>query len=101
MDKLTHVLEAQGLTPREIEVAKLVTEGFSNKEIAKDLDVALVTVKFHLQNIFKKMEFKSRVQLVVFCLPFVVAPNSTPMPEVNENNWINKDEEESKIRIIE
>lgn len=98
MNKLERVLDSQGLTPREIEVCQLVSEGMSNQEVADDLKVALVTVKFHLQNIFKKMEIKSRAQLIVYCLPFVVAPSKVKAPPVNENNWINRDVEEVKPR---
>ncbi len=98
MNKLESVLDSQGLTPREMEVCQLVTEGMSNQEIADDLGVALVTVKFHLQNIFKKMEIKSRAQLIVFCLPFVVSPDENDIPPVNEKNWINREVEEIKPR---
>jgi len=66
---LRDVLIQKGLSNRESEVAELVTKGLSNKEVANQLLVAEKTVKFHLTNIYKKMNVKSRGQLIVWCLP--------------------------------
>lgn len=54
------------LTPREVEVAKHVLEGKSNKEIAKDLFVTEGTVKNYVSRILEKLEFKSRTELIVW-----------------------------------
>lgn len=66
---LRDVLIQKGLSNREAEVAELVTKGLSNKEVASQLFVTEKTVKFHLTNIYKKMNVKSRAQLIVWCLP--------------------------------
>ncbi len=66
---LKDVLIREGLSNREAEVAELVTQGLSNKEVANRLFVTEKTVKFHLTNIYKKMNVKSRAQLIVWCLP--------------------------------
>lgn len=66
---LKDVLIKEGLSNREAEVAELVTQGLSNKEVANRLFVTEKTVKFHLTNIYKKMNVKSRAQLIVWCLP--------------------------------
>jgi len=66
---LREVLIKEGLSNREAEVAELVTQGLSNKEVAARLFVTEKTVKFHLTNIYKKMNVKSRAQLIVWCLP--------------------------------
>ena len=66
---LRDVLIQKGLSNRESEVACLVTKGLSNKEVANQLFVTEKTVKFHLTNIYKKMNVKSRAQLIVWCLP--------------------------------
>jgi len=66
---LRDVLIQKGLSNREAEVAELVTQGLSNKEVANQLFVTEKTVKFHLTNIYKKMSVKSRAQLIVWCLP--------------------------------
>jgi len=53
------------LSPKEQEVAKYVAQGYSNKEIAKELDVQLITVKKHLSSIFEKLGIKDRVSLAI------------------------------------
>jgi DNA-binding CsgD family transcriptional regulator len=60
----TDTLESNtSLTIRERELADLVSQGFSNQEIAAQLVISLSTVKSHLQNIFKKMDVTSRTEL--------------------------------------
>jgi DNA-binding CsgD family transcriptional regulator len=53
-----------GLSPRELEVAKLVAEGLTNLQIADRLVVSLRTVETHLTHIFAKLEVSSRVGVV-------------------------------------
>jgi DNA-binding NarL/FixJ family response regulator len=50
------------LTPRETDVLRAATRGLSNKEIARELELAEVTVKFHLSAIFRKMNARSRTE---------------------------------------
>jgi len=50
------------LTPRESDVLRAVTRGLSNKEIARELDLAEVTIKLHLSAIFRKMGVRSRTE---------------------------------------
>jgi LuxR family maltose regulon positive regulatory protein len=50
------------LTRREIEILPLLAKGLSNKEIAARLRIAPVTVKTHLQNIYKKLNSKNRIE---------------------------------------
>lgn len=52
------------LTARERDVALLVSEGFTNEQIATRLCVSLSTVKSHLQNIFAKEHVANRTALV-------------------------------------
>lgn len=56
------------LTKREKEIAKLVTEGFNNTEIAQKLYVSRHTIKAELSNIYEKLQIKNRVQLAIFCM---------------------------------
>lgn len=51
------------LTQREKEIAQQVLAGHSNKEIAENLAIGLVTVKGHVSNIFNKLGIKRRAQL--------------------------------------
>jgi DNA-binding NarL/FixJ family response regulator len=53
------------LTPREIEVLRLVAEGQTNQQIAKNLFISVSTVKRHLQRINAKLEVCDRVQVAV------------------------------------
>tara|TARA_R110002049_G_scaffold24302_4_gene86299 strand:- start:3840 stop:6623 length:2784 start_codon:yes stop_codon:yes gene_type:complete len=53
-----------GLTPRELELLVLVSEGHSNKMIAGDLIISVGTVKWHLKNIFLKLGVSSRTQAI-------------------------------------
>jgi DNA-binding NarL/FixJ family response regulator len=52
------------LSERELEVLQLLATGRSNREIAAELYVATGTVKAHLNNIFRKLEARSRLQAV-------------------------------------
>ncbi len=53
------------LNSREKEVCALVVQGLSNQEIGKKLFITEKTVKFHLTNIYEKLELKSRAQLII------------------------------------
>jgi len=55
-------IEAVGLTPREREILQLVSEGNTNGDVAKILWVTEQTVKFHLANIFRKLDVTNRTQ---------------------------------------
>ncbi len=52
-----------GLTPRELEVARLVARRYSNKAIGKELGMATRTASTHLSNIFQKLGLSSRGEL--------------------------------------
>ena len=52
-----------GLTERELEVADLISRGYSNKDIAKILFISEYTVKDHTKNIYRKLDIHSRFEL--------------------------------------
>jgi DNA-binding NarL/FixJ family response regulator len=54
------------LTPREIEVLRLIAEGLTNTEIAERLVVSAATVKSHVNHIFAKIGARDRAQAVVY-----------------------------------
>ena len=55
---------AEDLTPREIEVLKLVAAGLANKEIAHRLEISDHTVKFHVASVMGKLGASSRTEAV-------------------------------------
>ncbi|WP_130618419.1 response regulator [Dyella amyloliquefaciens] len=59
---------ADRLTAREHVIVRGVARGESNKEIARCLNVAESTVKAHVQNILKKLNLNSRVQMAVYAV---------------------------------
>ena len=54
------------LSRRELEIAKLIKEGMSSREIAVRLDISLKTVEVHRYNILKKLNLKNTASLVNF-----------------------------------
>lgn len=65
------------LTAREVEVARAVAQGRSNKEVADALFISERTVKAHLGSIFDKLGVRDRLQLVLH----MAAAAETPPPE--------------------
>ena len=64
------------LTPRELETLGHLAAGYSNKAIAKNLNLAESTIKVHVQNILRKLKLDSRVQAAVFAIQHKV-----PLPD--------------------
>jgi DNA-binding NarL/FixJ family response regulator len=58
--------EADELTPRELEVLRLIARGRSNAELAHDLVISETTAKTHVARILAKLRVRDRVQIVVF-----------------------------------
>lgn len=56
--------EAERLTPREIEIVSLLQEGDSYKEVAEKNHISVDTVKFHVRNIYSKLQINSRAELI-------------------------------------
>ena len=60
--RLPHAVEPAGLTRREIEILQLVSEGHSNAQVATMLWITEQTVKFHLSNIYRKLDVANRTE---------------------------------------
>lgn len=56
------------LTSREAQILKLITEGYSNNEIAKELFVSINTTKAHVASILQKLEVDDRLQAALKAL---------------------------------
>jgi DNA-binding NarL/FixJ family response regulator len=52
------------LTPRELDIVRMVVRGLRNKEVAKQLYISEGTVKIHLHNIYDKLQVSSRLELL-------------------------------------
>ena len=54
------------LTPRELEIVRMVAAGLRNKEIADSLSISEGTVKIHLHHIYEKLHLASRLELALY-----------------------------------
>ncbi len=53
------------ISPRELQVAKLVCQGFNNDEIASSLKIRQGTIKTHIRNIYRRIRVKNRVEMLL------------------------------------
>lgn len=60
--------KAKLLTPRELEVLRLIVDGFTNREIAEKLFISIKTVQAHRGNMMEKLGLHDRVELVKFAI---------------------------------
>ncbi len=60
--------DGEVITDREAEVLRLVAWGFSNKEIAAKLSISVKTVEAHKTNAMKKLEMRSRIDIVRYAI---------------------------------
>ncbi len=67
-------LEKARLTPRETEVLSYLADGASNKDIARALNLQIVTVKLHVRGICRKLEAKNRTQAALIAKEMGVSP---------------------------
>ena len=64
----THATALRTLTPREMEVLKLVAEGYTNQEIADQLVLSIKTVQAHRANVMEKLGLHNITHLVRFAV---------------------------------
>ncbi len=57
---------ADVLTPREIEMVRMVARGLRNKEMSERLVISEGTVKIHLHHIYRKLKVENRVELILY-----------------------------------
>ncbi|MFW5941078.1 MAG: response regulator [Chloroflexota bacterium] len=63
-----HLMVQDDLTPRELEVLTLIAQGLTNAEIAEELVISVKTVDRHRENIMRKLNMHSRIDLVKYAL---------------------------------
>jgi DNA-binding NarL/FixJ family response regulator len=73
------------LTPREVEILRLIAAGWTNNEIADHLFISPLTCKSHVSRILMKLEARDRVQLVVLAYEsgLVVPGQASGLPGVS------------------
>jgi DNA-binding CsgD family transcriptional regulator len=64
------------LTPQEVSVARLVSTGRTNRQVADELVVSIKTVEYHLANVYGKLGIRSRQELVPIFGPIDTGPQS-------------------------
>ena len=60
--------DRRALTPREVEILRLVAWGYSNKEIAGRIDISVKTVETHKANAMMKLGMRNRIDVVRYAL---------------------------------
>ena len=66
--RLAEHLGEESLTSRELEVLRLIRDGFRNKQIADQLSIAEVTVNFHIRNLVDKLGANDRTHALMIAL---------------------------------
>jgi DNA-binding NarL/FixJ family response regulator len=66
--KLAEHLGEEMLTPRELEVLRLIRDGHRNKQIAQKLEIAETTVNFHIKNLLDKLGARDRTHALTIAL---------------------------------
>ena len=62
--RLAEHLGEEDLTPRELEVLRLIQDGYKNKQIADELSISEHTVNFHIKNVVQKLRARDRTHAV-------------------------------------
>ena len=66
--RVAESFEHEALTSREADVLRLVVAGYANKMVAKDLDIAMGTVKSHVKSILNKLGVRTRTEATAMAL---------------------------------
>lgn len=72
------------LSRREEEIAHMVAEGFSNRQISERLDLSEHTIKNYLFRVFEKLGVSTRVELTLYALKRGKVPRTRPQPALRK-----------------
>lgn len=64
LDRSYAPADNERLTPREIEIVSMLQNGDSYKQVAENFHISVDTVKFHIRNIYSKLQINSRAELI-------------------------------------
>ena len=76
------------ISGREIEIIKLVAEGFSNKEIAEKIFLSVHTVATHRKNIMSKLNVNNSAGLVMYAIEKNLIPSNNAFAYKSEDNFV-------------
>lgn len=68
------------LTPRELEILRLILVGYTNKAIAVQISISEKTVEFHLNNLYTKIGVRTRLMAGVWALQQGLSPETRETP---------------------
>jgi DNA-binding NarL/FixJ family response regulator len=68
------------LTPRELEILRLVLAGKTNKAIAAEMYISAKTVEFHLDNIYSKLGLRTRMMAGIWAMQHGVLMETREIP---------------------
>jgi len=77
-------LSSRPLSKREEEIAHMVAEGFSNRQISERLDLSEHTIKNYLFRVFEKLGVSTRVELTLYALKRGKVPRTRPQPSLRK-----------------
>ncbi len=60
-----HIRQRYHMSPRELEIAKLICQGCNNEEIAGDLKITRGTVKTHVRNIYRRIRVRNKIAMLL------------------------------------
>ena len=63
-NKINELLEKYEITDREADVLHMISHGYNNLEIAEKLFISINTVKYHIKNLYLKLDAKNRVEII-------------------------------------
>ncbi|WP_447983347.1 LuxR C-terminal-related transcriptional regulator [Nitrospira sp. Nam74] len=66
------------LTPRQQQILKLITDGYTSREIGKQLKISVQTVEVHRFNLMRRLEVRNVAQLIRQALVLKYLPKSYP-----------------------
>ena len=72
------VLNDYDISARELDIIRCLANGFSNKSIARELDITEATVKVHLKAVLRKLGLENRTQIAIWA----VSQGVVPCPEI-------------------
>ena len=70
-EQWSYIKRRYKISARELEISMLICRGFTNKEIANDLQIVLGTVKTHTRNIYRKVRVKSKIAMLLRFMDYI------------------------------